>query len=220
MKDVIFFILLVVLVSYLFWQVRKPTKWIGRLFAGLMNSSHSGLTDWGLTHVLIDKHFQMLDVGCGGGRTIQKLAGAATEGKVFGIDHAAGSVATSCRTNALLIASGRVEIRCASVSQLPFADNSFDLITAVETQYYWPDLIRDMKEILRVLRPGGSLIVIAESYRGGRYAAIQAPIMWLLRSTLLSMDQQRELFSAAGYTDVHLFEERAKGWICATGRKP
>ena len=113
-----------------------------------------------------------------------------------------------------------MEIQGASVSQLPFADDTFDLVTAVETQYYWPDLIKDMKEILRVLRPGGSLIIIAESYKGGRYAAIQRPVMWLLRSTLLSLDEQRELFSAVGYTNVQLFEERAKGWICATGRKP
>jgi SAM-dependent methyltransferase len=219
MRSVIFLILLAVLVLYLIWQVRKPTKWIGRLFAGMMNSSHSDLTDWGLLHVHIDKQFQILDVGCGGGRTIRKLA-EATEGKVFGIDHAAGSVALSRQTNALLIESGRVEIQGASVSQLPFSDDTFDLVTAVETQYYWPDLIKDMKEILRVLRPGGSLIIIAESYKGGRYAAIQRPVMWLLRSTLLSLDEQRELFSAVGYTNVQLFEERAKGWICATGRKP
>jgi len=167
MRSVIFLILLAVLVLYLIWQVRKPTKWIGRLFAGMMNSSHSDLTDWGLLHVHIDKQFQILDVGCGGGRTIQKLA-EATEGKVFGIDHAAGSVALSRQTNAVLIESGRVEIQGASVSQLPFSDDTFDLVTAVETQYYWLDLIKDMKEILRVLRPGGSLIIIAESYQGGR----------------------------------------------------
>ena len=84
MRSVIFLILLAVLVLYLIWQVRKPTKWIGRLFAGMMNSSHSDLTDWGLLHVHIDKQFQILDVGCGGGRTIRKLA-EATEGKVLGL---------------------------------------------------------------------------------------------------------------------------------------
>ena len=162
----------------------------------------------------------MLDVGCGGGRTIQKLAAVATEGKVFGIDHASGSVAASRRPNAHLIDSGRVEIQRASVSRLPFSDDTFDLVTAVESQYYWPDLVKDMKEILRVLRPGGSLIIIAESYTGGRYDAIQRPVMWLLRSTLLSVNEQQKLFSAAGYTNVQLFEERAKGWLCATGRKP
>jgi SAM-dependent methyltransferase len=53
------------------------------------------------------------------------------------------------------------------LSRLPFADGNFELVTAVETQYYWPDLVADMREILRVLKPAGTLIVMAESYKKG-----------------------------------------------------
>jgi SAM-dependent methyltransferase len=185
-----------------------------------MNMSHSGVTDWGLKHVLIEKRFTILDVGCGGGRTIQKMAAIATEGALYGIDYAKGSVVASCGKNAQLIKAGRVEIQRASVSQLPFPDDKFDLVTAVETHYYWPDLVKDMREILRVLKPGGTLIIIAESYNGGRYGKPQQPVMRLLRSASLSVDEHRELFSSSGYTDVQIFEERKKGWICGTGRKP
>jgi ubiquinone/menaquinone biosynthesis C-methylase UbiE len=185
-----------------------------------MNISHSDVTDWGLTHVSIGKRFTILDVGCGGGRTIQKLAAIATEGMLYGIDYAKGSVAASRGKNAQLIRAGRVEIQRASVSQLPFPDNKFDVVTAVETQYYWPDLVKDMREILRVLKPGGTLTIIAETYKGGRYDKLKGPVMKLLRSTSLSVSEQRELFSTAGYSDVQIFEERNKGWICATGRKP
>lgn len=215
-----FYVLLLAFVLYLSWQVRKPTRWTGRIYAWIMNASHSNLTDWGLTHVVIEKQFKVLDVGCGGGRTIQKMAVATTQGKVFGIDYAAGSVATARRTNARLIDSGRVEIQRAGVSKLPFADNTFDLVTSIESQYYWPDLVTDMKEILRVLKPGGRLVIIAESYKGGRYELLQRPVMWLLRSKVLSLDEQHKLFSAAGYTNVQLFEEKSKGWICVRGEKP
>jgi ubiquinone/menaquinone biosynthesis C-methylase UbiE len=194
--------------------------WIGRFYVWLMNISHSGVTDWGLTHVSIEKRYTILDVGCGGGKTIQKLAAIAMEGMVYGIDYAKGSVAASRGKNAHLIQAGRVEIHRASVSQLPFPDNKFDLVTAVETQYYWPDLVKDMQEILRVLKPGGTLIIIAESYKGGKYDSLQRPVMKLLRSASLSVDEHRELFSTAGYTDVRMFEERDKGWICGTGIKP
>jgi len=185
-----------------------------------MNNSHSSLTDWGLKQVVIEKRFTILDVGCGGGRTIRKMAEIATEGILFGIDYAEGSVAASRWTNAQLIKEGRVEIRKASVSHLPFPDDRFDLVTAVETQYYWPDLVKDMREILRVLKPGGTLIIIAESYKGSRYDILHRPVMKLLRTALLSVDEHRELFSTAGYTDVQMFEERKKGWICGTGKKP
>jgi len=211
--------MLLIALPYLLNQARKPTRWVGRLFLWVMNMSHSGVTDWGLKHVPIEKRFTILDVGCGGGRTIQKMDAIATEGMVCGIDYSEGSVAASRGKNAKLIKAGRVEIRQASVSQLPFPDDKFDLVTAVETQYYWPDLVKDMQEILRALKPGGTLIIIAESYKGGRYDKLQWMAMRLLRSTRLGVDEHRELFSTAGYTDVQIFEERNKGWICGIGRK-
>jgi SAM-dependent methyltransferase len=205
---------------YLINQVRKPSRWTGRFFLALMNKSHSSLTDWGLQHVQIKQDFTILDVGCGAGRTIQKLAAVATAGKVYGIDYADGSVAASRANNQPSIQAGRVEIQKASVSQLPSAENKFDLVTAIETQYYWPDLVNDMREILRVLKPAGTLLIIAESYKHGTYNALQRPVMKLLKSSNLSVDDQRELFLSAGYTDVQIFEERSKGWICAMGKKP
>jgi SAM-dependent methyltransferase len=104
------------------------------------------------------------------------------------------------------------------VSDLPFPDNQFDLVTAVETQYYWPDLLGDMREILRVLKPDARLVVIAETYKGGKYDRLKWPVMWLLRSSHLSVNGHRELFSAAGFTDVEVFEDE-RGWICGIGRK-
>jgi ubiquinone/menaquinone biosynthesis C-methylase UbiE len=216
----IYYVLLAALMFYILNQVRKPTKWVGRFFVWMMNMSHSGVTDWGLKHVQIEEHFTVLDVGCGGGRTIEKLAALATKGIVCGVDYASGSVAASRAKNAQLIQDGRVEIKQGSVSQLPFPESKFDLVTAVETQYYWPDLVKDMQETLRVVKPGGTLLVIAESYKQGALNALQRPVMKLLRSTNLGVDDQRELFSAAGYTDIQIFEERAKGWICAMGKKP
>ena len=204
---------------YLFTQVRRPSKWIGRPFVWLMNNSHSALTDWGLQHTTIDKNFVVLDVGCGGGRTIQKLAALAPEGKIYGVDYGEGSVAMSRSKNADAISAGRVKIKQASVSQLPFADNKFDRVTAIETQYYWPDLPNDMQEILRVLKPGGTLLIIAETYKGGAGSKATAPIMKLLGSSSLGVEDQRDLFANAGYTDIQIFEEQKKGWICVSGKK-
>jgi ubiquinone/menaquinone biosynthesis C-methylase UbiE len=205
---------------YLMMQVRRPSKWVGRPFVWLMNNSHSKLTDWGLRHAKIHKNLIVLDIGCGGGRTIQKLATLTSEGKVYGVDYAEGSVAISRRQNAESIQAGRVKIKQASVSQLPFADNKFDLATAIETQYYWPDLPNDMQEILRVLKPGGTLLIIAETYKNGARNKVFGPVMKLLGSSSLSVEDQRELFSQAGYHEIEIFEEHKKGWICAKGKKP
>ncbi len=107
------------------------------------------------------------------------------------------------------------------MSKLPFPDCRFDLVTAIETQYYWPNLAGDMSEILRVLKPGGKLVVIAENYKGGRLDWLEGPLMRvLLGSSRLSPADQRELFANAGYVDVQVMEERNKGWICVIGTRP
>src|SRR5262249_29180007 len=133
MSGVVALLAAVVFVGLFVRQCRKPTGWIGRGVLWLMNRSHADLTTWALAHVAIDERSTILDVGCGGGRTVQRLAALAAGGKVYGVDYSKACVATSRRVNAAGIAAGRVEIREASVARLPFADASFDLVTAIET---------------------------------------------------------------------------------------
>jgi SAM-dependent methyltransferase len=207
--------------GYMMLQVRKPSRWLGRLTLREMNKRHAPLTDWGLSHLEIRAQDTILDVGCGGGRTVNKLAGMASRGSVYGVDYAQGSLAASREYNRELIDAGRVQIEYASVSKLPFSTGPFDLVTAIETQYYWPDLPGDMREILRVLKPGGKLVIIAENYKGGRLDWLEGPLMRiLLGSSRLSPADQRELFANAGYVDVRVIEEHSKGWICVIGTKP
>ena len=220
-KDVILAVLVIIAASVVVKQCRKPAWWPGRFFLWSMNVSHSKLTRWGLSHVPIGKHDTILDVGCGGGRTIHTLAATATEGKVYGIDHSDESVAVSRRTNREWISEGRVDIRSGSVSSLPFPDGTFDLITAIETLYYWPDPAAAMRDLLRVLKPGGRLVVIAEVYRKeGSLPRLDVLAMKLLGGTTLRLSEQSRLFSTAGFSDVEVFEEAGKGWSCAVGRRP
>ena len=187
-----------------------------------MNASHSKLTDWGLEQLSIANHHTILDVGCGGGRTVSKLAAIATEGKVYGVDYSEESVAATERTNAQWIDLGRVEVCHGSVSQLPFPDNMFDLVTAVETHFWWPNLPGDMRELFRVLKPGGTLICIAEIYKGAQTKAAKLVEKYASQTgmKLLTVDEHRELFTNAGFSNVQVIEERRKGWICAIGTKP
>lgn len=199
-------------------QCRKPWSLPGRLFIWLMNRTHAGVTRWGLRHVTVGPAATILDVGCGGGRTIRALAGLGQ--MVHGIDYSATSVAAATRANADLIAAGRVDIRKAGVSQLPFADACFDLVTAVETHYYWPDPVHDFQEVYRVLKPGGTLLVIAETYRDQTFAGLLIVPMLLLRARYLTLDEHRAIFSAAGFTDIEIDHDQRKGWICGIARRP
>ena len=186
-------------------QYQKPAGWRGRLTLRRMNVSHSELTDWGLAQVAVESSYTVLDVGCGGGRTLSKLAAMAAKGKVYGVDFAEASVAASQRNNSRLIKAGRVDVRHGSVSQLPFAENMFNLVTAVETHFWWPNLDGDVREVFRVVKPGGSFVVIAEVYKGAntemtKKCEEQAPQTGM---KILDIDGHREMLAKYGDKDIH-----------------
>lgn len=92
----------------------------------------------------------------------------------------------------------------------------------METHFWWPDLPGDMREVFRVVKTGGKLVVIAEVYRGANTTVAKLAEKFESQTgmKLLSVDEHRELFINAGFSDVKIFEERDKGWICGVGQKP
>jgi SAM-dependent methyltransferase len=211
--------------SFMRWLINqsgKPNGWFGTLNLRRMNRRHSGLTEWGLAHISIRSTDTILDVGCGGGKTVARLASMATAGKTYGVDCSITSVSASKRANRKAITSGRVRVVLGSVSCLPFPEGLFDLVTAVETHYYWPDLNGDAQEILRVLKPGGTFILIAEAYKGLKFKQLAEKLeklQGIMKYSLLGVDEHRDMLSKAGYFDVQVFEEHHKGWICVVGNK-
>jgi ubiquinone/menaquinone biosynthesis C-methylase UbiE len=203
-------------------QYQKPAGWLGRLVLWNMNSHHSKVTDWGLSQISVGARDTVLDVGCGGGRTVSKLAAMAIQGKVYGLDYSKASVDFARKTNKQWIKAGRVEIHEGSVSKLPFSENMFDLVTAVETHYWWPDLPHDMRQVFRVLNPGGTLVIIAEVYKDATTSMARLIEQYpeLSGVKLMTVEEHRELVESAGFSAVQFHVDSAKGWICAVGRKP
>ena len=98
----------------------------------------------------------------------------------------------------------------------------FDLVTAVETHFWWPDLAADMHEVFRVVKPGGKLVIIAEVYKGANTTAAKLVEKYASQTgmKLLDVAEHRALFANADYSEVQIFEEPNKGWICGIGKKP
>ena len=125
--------------SRLLGQERNPTGWLGRWNLRGMNRRHPKLTDWALTHCSIDSDATILDIGCGGGRTIHKLAAIAVNGRVCGVDYSATSVAASLKTNQEWIKqdalrSGTVQFRsCRSPTKLLISASRWKLTSTGPT---------------------------------------------------------------------------------------
>ena len=69
----------------------------------------------------------------------------------------------SKEVNEKLINEGKVEIMKGNVKDLPFEDNTFDIVTAFETVYFWPDIEKCFGEVKRVLKPGGIFLIGMET---------------------------------------------------------
>ena len=166
------------LLSKIFSNTRKPEGFFGKMMVNGMNGGgHAQMANWALSSVQIKEDSQILDIGCGGGANIARLLQRAPKGVVQGIDYSSVSVAKSSKVNAKAIAEGRCKVQEASVVKLPFVENTFDLITAFETIYFWPDIEHCFDEVKRVLKPGGQFVIVNESdglqTRGNQVASIK-----------------------------------------------
>ena len=144
-----------------FDNMRKPQGKLGNIQLKSMNKEHTPVSLWGLKHLDIKSEDIILDVGCGGGINIKRMAQDAK--KVYGIDYSIESVKLSRKVNEKLIGDGMVEIMKGNVKDLPFEDNTFDIVTAFETVYFWPDIEKCFGEVKRVLKPGGIFLIGMET---------------------------------------------------------
>lgn len=101
----------------------------------------------------------VLEIGCGPGDAIARLVRKGQARRIFAIDHAADMVEAARRLNRAALREGLVDIRECSVSSMPFRDGTFDAVFAVNSVQFWPHLRLDMKEVLRVMKPGARLLL-------------------------------------------------------------
>lgn len=198
-------------------QCRIPQGRFGAFWVRTMNIAHSRLTRWGLSHVKISESDTILDVGCGGGKTVKRLAEMTPEGKVYGIDYPEACVAIANSVNRRYINTRHVEILHASVESLPFPDDMVDLVTAVDPHFFWPDLVENLREIRRVLKPGGYLLLINEAYRDDKFEKRNAIFAKAGNFTYHLPDEFKTFLKAAGYSHVQIDVLPDKNWITATG---
>ncbi|MCJ7713004.1 class I SAM-dependent methyltransferase [Candidatus Bathyarchaeota archaeon] len=201
-------------------QFRCPTGLHGRTVAASMNKSHSALSKWGLNKINLGSRFVILDVGCGGGKNLTRMVRLAFQGKVFGMDYSATMVKYSREKNKRLITQNRLEIIQGSVEKICFQENFFDLVTAIETYYFWPNLLDAFREINRVLKPTRNLVIINEMIKNGIYEVDNAEIIKKTHVHLLTLDKLKCILQSAGFVNVQTFTKINSPWNAILAQKP
>ena len=206
-------------------NARNPQGELGDELLDKMNINHEGLARWSLSHLDISKDDIILDIGCGGGVNVERFL-KMTENKVYGLDYSELAVERSVKLNQTAIDADRCEIIQGSVSDMPFKDNSFDIVTAFETVYFWPDFENDLKEVLRVLKDNG-LIFIANEALPKENDERQKELIELLDMNIYSKDELIEYLNEAGFSNVTAYLKESKDsftgedadWICVIAQK-
>ena len=187
------------LLKSFFNQCARPEGSLGRAMLCFMNYTHAPLTNWGLKLVNVQDGWTMLDVGCGGGFTIRRLLKRSKDAQVYGIDISEESVTKARQVNAEVL-DKQVYVTQGSAEQLPYNDEIFDLVTAVETVYFWPNLPDCLQEVRRVLKPGGKFAIMVE--------VVESDSKWTSivdGMTAYTPEQLKTLLDDAGFiqTEIH-----------------
>lgn len=201
-------------------QCRKPLSNTGKVIVEEMNESHYELTGWGLEKVAVSEDSCILDIGCGGGKTVARLAGMAEKGKIFGVDHSPDCVNWANEYNRHLVNEGRVEISHAGAESLPFEDGRFDVVVAVETVYFWPRIAECFREVKRVLKPKGQFVIINEMYVSEAFRERNEQCAATGEMTIYTPRQLELLLEETGFAAVSTDLVEEKNWLCCVGKRP
>ena len=151
---------------------------------------------------------------------VERFAGQiSNEGKVIGLDYSDVSVEKSSKRNEEFINEGKVEIIEGSVSDMPFEDKTFDIVTGFETIYFWPDFVNDLKEVNRVLKKGGLVFFCNEVvYKKGEMEKYD-DLAKLLDMNIYSEEVLEESLTEAGFGDFETHINEENDWIVILARK-
>lgn len=202
------------MIDKLFQNTCKPKGLGGKMILTMMNSGHVKLADWGASYLKLKNTDYVLDIGCGGGANIAKYLEICKDGFVAGIDYSEESVKYSRKKNASYIGKN-CEIKIGNVNEIPYKDAMFDVATAFETVYFWPNIQENFKEVNRILKPNGHFMICCEEGDPDNDKWSEK----IKGMTVYSIIQLANALKSAGFTIVKAEQKQNSKWICLIGKK-
>lgn len=163
-----------------------------------MERGHRPVGEQAIDSMAIPADARVLDVGCGSGWAARLMAEKTPRGHVVGIDIADEMIALARETSSSF---SNVEFQTASAEKLPFAGGEFSHAFSMESLYYYADMSAALREIKRVLKPGGLFVTVVDLFQENRPSGqwveqLKVPVQFL------SIADYRAHFERAGFVNV------------------
>jgi ubiquinone/menaquinone biosynthesis C-methylase UbiE len=180
-------------------QSSRPSGLLGRLLVRVMASETAAFNREVLAALGARDCERILEVGFGHGRTLAELARALPGASLAGLDVSADAEQVARHRCRAFIEAGRIDLRIGDSATLPWPGASFDRGYAVHTMYFWPEPARDLAELHRVLKPGGTLVLGLRKRTPAAEASFPPPTY-----RFYATREVREMLIAAGFARVEI----------------
>jgi ubiquinone/menaquinone biosynthesis C-methylase UbiE len=184
--------------NFLTRQFGNPSGFVGRFIGNRMAKGNVRDAQWTISLLDIQPHYRILEIGFGPGVSTQIASEKASIGFIAGIDHSQTMLHAASKRNAAAIQSGLMILKQGEVDSLPYPDQWFDIAFSLHSIYFWHRPLDCLKEIMRVLKPGG-LLALTIQPKDKWKPNVDASIM-----TLYFGKDLATLFSKAGYRNVRV----------------
>lgn len=205
------------LMKKFFSQTGKPEGTLGKMMLKGMNSGHAKLADWGFEHLPKLSLKMAADLGCGAGRNAGELLKKYPQANVTAMDYSALSVQKAKEYNQTMIDAGRCKVIQGDVSKLPLEADSYDLVTAFETIYFWPGLEKCFSQVAKILKDGGYFMICNESDGKDQTSKKFESIIDGMRC--YTPAEITAALKVAGFTSVKSDHHPSKPWITVIAKK-
>jgi len=199
-------------------QFAKPTGFFGKILAKGMAQGHKEFYKNALKTINPKKDDKYLEIGFGSGIFIKKYMSDVS--KIAGIDYSEDMVKLASDINKKLVESGKAEFKQGYASSLPWADNEFTVVSAIEVFFFLNETEKTLKEIFRILKPGGRLIIEMGFNKDDGLDHKRHIKKFNLK--LYSGEEMKKLLKKAGFNDIVIdyykaFRIPIKGYVVPKG---
>ena len=150
------------LTRFLIKQSQKPSGLVGRVITKIWSFYFKKLSLWAIKQTTISGNYRILEIGYGGGSTIKNLLALNKHLEVHGIDISKESYRTAQRVHSDSIRKGSVQLKIGNVENIPYQNNYFDRVFAIQTHIFWKDIKKSFQEVYRVMSSNSTLIIASE----------------------------------------------------------